>query len=82
VKGVVAAIIQEGGPVDYQTVADRLGVSDTSNISKAASTLEALGVLERVQQSPARVDFDLEGIAKIKEQQQRRRQAEAVMDDL
>ncbi len=82
VKGVVAAIVQEGGPVDYETVADRLGVSTTSDVSKAASTLETLGVLERVQQSPARVDFDLDGVAEIKEAQQRRQQAEAVMDDL
>jgi len=82
VKGVIAAIIQEGGPVDYDTVADRLGVQSTSHVSKAASTLQALGVLERVQQSPARVDFDLDGVAAIKEAQQRREQAEAVMDSL
>jgi len=82
VKGVVAAIIQEGGPVDYETIAERLGVSTTSDVSKAASTLEMLGVLERVQQSPAKVDFDLDGIADIKEAQQRREQAEAVMDEL
>ncbi|WP_089650180.1 coiled-coil domain-containing protein [Halobacterium hubeiense] len=82
VKGVVAAILEEGGPVDYETVADMLGVKDTSNVSKAASTLEALGVLERVQQSPAEVDFDLEGVAEIKEQARRREQAESVMEDL
>ena len=82
VKGVVAAIIQAGGPVDYDTIAERLGVSTTSDVSKAASTLEALGVLERVQQSPAKVDFDLDGVAEIKEQQRRREQAEAVMEDL
>ena len=82
VKGVVAAIVQEGGAVDYETVAERLGISDSSNVSKAASTLEALGVLERVQQSPAKVDFDLDGTAEIKERQQRREQAEAVMEDL
>ena len=82
VKGVVAAIIQAGGPVDYETIADRLGVSTTSDVSKAASTLETLGVLERVQQSPAKVDFDLDGVAVIKEAQQRREQAEAVMEEL
>jgi len=82
VKGVVAAIVQEGGAVDYETIAERLGVSTTSDVSKAASTLEALGVLKRVQQSPAKVDFDLEGVAEIKERQQRREQAEAVMEDL
>jgi len=82
VKGVVAAILEEGGPVDYEMVADMLGVQSTTHVSKAASTLEALGVLERVQQSPAKVDFDLEGVAKIKEQARRREQAESVMEDL
>jgi len=82
VKGVVAAIVQEGGPVDYDTIAERLGVSTTSDVSKAASTLETMGVLERVQQSPAKVDFDLDGVAEIKRKQQRRQQAESVMEDL
>ena len=82
VKGTIAAIIQEGGPVDYDTVADRLGVKGTSGVSKAASTLEALGVLERVQQSPALVDFDLEAAADIKAAQKRREQAEEVMQEL
>jgi len=82
IKGVVASIVQEGGPVDYDTIAERLGVSGTTDVSSAASTLEALGVLERVQQSPAKVDFDLDGVAEIKERQLRREQAEAVMDDL
>ena len=82
VKGVVAGVLEAGGPVTYETVADMLGVKTTSDVSKAASTLEALGVLERVQQSPAKVDFDLEGVAGIKEKQRRREQAEAVMEDL
>ncbi|WP_459191810.1 ATP-binding protein [Halosimplex sp. J119] len=82
VKGVVASIVQKDGPVDYETVANRLGVSTTTDVSKAASTLETLGVLERVQQSPAKVDFDLNGVAEIKEAQQRREQAEAVMEGL
>jgi prefoldin subunit 5 len=82
VKGVVAAIVQEGDAVNYDTIAERLGVSTTSDVSKAASTLEAIGVLERVQQSPARVDFDLDGVAEIKQKQQRREQAEVVMEDL
>jgi BMFP domain-containing protein YqiC len=82
VKGVVAAVLEEGGPVDYAAVAERLGVSTTSDVSKAASTLETLGVLERVQQSPAKVDFDLAGVEEIKAKQARREQTESVMEDL
>jgi len=82
VKGVVATILEAGGPVNYETVAEMLGVKTTSDVSKAASTLEALGVVERVQQSPAEVDFDLDGVAEIKEQARRREQAESVMEGL
>ena len=82
IKGVVAAILQEGGPVDYETIAAYLGVNTTGNVSKAASSLEAHGVVEKVEQRPAKVDFDMESIAEIKEQNRRRRQAESVMDEL
>jgi prefoldin subunit 5 len=82
VKGVVAAILEEGGPVDYDTVAEYLGVSTTSDVSKAASTLEAHGVIEEVDTRPKRVDFDMEAIAEIKERNRRRERAESVMEGL
>lgn len=82
VKGVVAGILEAGGPVDYETIAEMLGVSTTSDVSKAASTLSSLGVVKKVDERPVRVDFDLEGVAEIKEKQLRRQQAEAVMEDL
>jgi len=84
VKGVVASILEVGGPVDYETVAEYLGVSTTGNISKAASTLEAHGVIEEVDTDtrPKRVDFDMEAIAEIKKRNRRRERAESVMEDL
>jgi len=82
VKGVVATIVQEGAPVSYETIADRLGVSTTSDVSKAASTLETLGLIDRVQQSPAKVDLDLESVAELKEARRRRQEADQLMEDL
>jgi len=82
IKGVVAAIVQQGGPVDYDTIAEYLGVSTTSDVSKASSALQARGVVEKVQERPAVVDFDMEAIAEIKERNQRREQAESLMEDL
>lgn len=82
VKGVVAAIIQEGGPIDYATIAEYLGVSTKSDVSKASSALQARGVIKKTQERPARVDFDLDAVAEIKAKNRRRENAEAIMDDL
>lgn len=82
VKGVVAAIVEEGGPVDYERVADYLGVSTTSDVSKASSSLQARGVVKKTSKRPAKVDFDMESVAEIKEKNQRREQAEGIMDGL
>jgi len=82
IRGVVAAIIQEGGPVDYETIAEYLGVSTTTDVSKAASALETRGVVEKTENSPARVDFDMEAVADIKEMMRRREQAESMMEKL
>jgi len=82
IRGVVAAIIQEGGPVNYETIAEYLGVSTTSDVSKAASALEARGVVKKTQKRPAKVDFDMEAVAEIKETMRRREQAESIMEEL
>jgi len=82
VKGVVAAIVQQGGPVAYDTIAEYLGVSTTSDVSKASSALQARGVVKKVSKRPAKIDFDMESVAEIKERNQRREQAESLMEDL
>ena len=82
VKGVVATIIEQGGSVDYDTIAEYLGVSTTSDVSKASSALQARGVVEKTQNRPAEVDFDMDAIADIKARNQRRERAEDIMEDL
>lgn len=63
VKGILAGIIQENGPVSYDTVAERVGVSDTSNISKAASELERRKIVEKESRDDGiYVDLNVDGI--------------------
>ena len=82
VKGVIAALLEEGGEVDYDTIAEYLGVSTTSDVSKASSALQSRGVIKKTQQRPARVDFDMDSVAEIKEKNRRRDRAEDIMEDL
>ncbi|WP_418280822.1 helicase HerA domain-containing protein [Halorubrum sp. DTA98] len=82
VKGVVAAILEEGGEVDYDTIAEYLGVSTTSDVSKASSALQSRGVVQKTQQRPAKVDFDLDSVAEIKEKNRRRDRAQDIMEEL
>lgn len=82
IKGVIAAIIEESGPVNYETVADYLGVSTTSDVSKASSALQAASVVKKVEERPAKIDFNLDGIRDIKQQNRRRERAETIMDEL
>lgn len=49
---------------------------------KASSALQARGVVKKMSKRPAKVDFDMESIANIKEVNQRRQRAEALMEDL
>ena len=82
VKGVIAAVLEEGGEVDYDTIAEYLGVSTTSDVSKASSALQSRGVIKKTQERPARVDFDMDSVADIKEKSRRRDRAEDIMEDL
>jgi phage shock protein A len=82
VKGVVAVILECGGPVDYETVADYLGVSGTSNISKAASSLERHRVVKKVDTSPVEVDFDRDSIEDLKQLNRRRERADEIMEEV
>jgi len=82
VKGVVAAIVEEGGPVDYDTIAEYLGLSGTSHVSKASSALQGRGVVKKTSKRPAKVDFDMESVAEIKDRNHRRDRAESLMEDL
>lgn len=83
ISGILAAIINRGGPVSYQKVADNLGVKATSNISRAATTLESYKVIEKLEKD-GRQHVDLntgdDGIREIKKQAKEREKTKELMD--
>lgn len=68
VKGVLAAVINEGDPVDYETITERLGVSTTTDVSKTASELEHWKILSKDRRDDGMwVDLNTDGIEEIRQ---------------
>lgn len=83
VRGVVGAIVEEGGPVSYEDVAERLGLAQTNHVSSAATMLETLGVVEKVEvDGGSGVDLHVDGIETIIARQQKRERTEEVMEKI
>jgi predicted nucleic acid-binding Zn-ribbon protein len=83
VKGLIAAILDKQGPVTYDTVADRLGIQDSSNVSKAASVLESYGLVEKENTADGmRVDLNVEGLNEVRRKAEARRRTDELMEDL
>lgn len=82
-KGILAAILANGGAVSYEEVADRLGASRTNEVSSAATTLESFNVIEKEKRDEGTfVDLNVDGLQEIREAAARRRQTESIMDGL
>lgn len=83
VRGVIRTIVEEGGAVDYQTIADRLGYSGTSHVSSAASALAERDVVEKDRRGNSTfVDLALDEADHIRKLEARRRRADEVVSDL
>ncbi|WP_324757121.1 hypothetical protein [Haloarcula montana] len=83
IKGVVATIIDEGGWVSYDAVAERLGVSTTSDVSKAASELERRKVIQKDKRDGGmHVDLNVEGLNEVRQAAAKREKTEQLMDEL
>jgi vacuolar-type H+-ATPase subunit I/STV1 len=83
IKGVLAGIIAENGPVHYETIAERLGVSTTSDVSKAASELERRRIVTKDRQSDGTyVDLNVDGIEGVRQAAAEREKTEQLMDNL
>jgi len=83
VKGVLAGIIAEGEAVSYDTIADRLGVSTTSDVSKAASELERRKIVTKDRGDDGMdVDLNTEGIEKVRKAAAEREKTENLMEEL
>lgn len=82
-RGIIAAIVAEGGPVSYEGVAERLGASRTNEVSSAATTLESYKIVEKEKRSDGTyVDLNVEGLNEIREAAARRRETEEFMQTL
>jgi regulator of replication initiation timing len=83
IKGVIAAIVDEGGWVGYEQIAKRLGLKRTNEISSAATLLESYGVVEKEKRSgEMHVDLNVDGLNEIREAAARRRKTEQLMEEL
>lgn len=83
IKGVIATILDEQGPVTYEEVADRLGLKRTNEISSAATLLESYAVVEKENTSEGmRVDLNVEGLQEVREKAAARRRTDDLMESL
>ena len=83
VRGVVGAVIEAGEAVTYDDIAERLGLAQNNHVSSAATTLETLGVVEKVDvDGKTGVDLNLDGIEDIIRRQKKRERTEDVMEKL
>ena len=80
---MIAAIVDEGGWVGYEQIAERLGLKRTNEISSAATLLKSYGVVEKEKQNgEMHVDLNVDGLNEIREAAARRRKTEQLMEEL
>jgi predicted nuclease with TOPRIM domain len=83
VRGVIAAIIENDGPVTYADVADRLDLSGTTNVSKAVSTLDDFNIVSVDKTtSPYIVDLNVGGLEDTSVTKKRQERTSDVMDQI
>jgi len=82
-RGILAAILENGGPVSYEEIADRLGVSRNNEVSSAATTLESFKIVEKDKRGDQTVvDLNVDGLQEIRESADRRRRTSEIMEEL
>jgi hypothetical protein len=83
VKGVVAGILQRGGPVSRKAVGDDLGIQTLHHIGSAMRALEARDVVVLDGKGDTQTaDFAFEQVEQVHKRQARQQRAEAVMEEL
>jgi len=82
-RGVLATILENGGPASYEEIAERLGVSRTNEVSSASTTLESYKVVEKEKRDGQTVvDLNVDGLQEIREAAERRRKTSQLMEEL
>lgn len=81
VDGTLSCIIEHGEPVTYDDIADHLDISTTSHVASAVNALAAEDVVQKeTRGGRAYVDLSIENIGQIREQAQRRAEAQNLVD--
>jgi len=82
IKGVIAAVLDAGGPVSYEEIGERIN-SRTNEIGSAATLLEDMKVVEKEKRDgQMHVDLNVDGLNEVREAAARRRKTEELMDSL
>ena len=84
VKGLLATVLEEQGPVTREEVGERLGISNLSHVSTAAGELVTRKVLMEADTSGRKKAWDLnvDGIREVKEAKAKRDRTAEVMEQL
>jgi len=81
IKGVIAAVVDEGGWVSYDGIATRLDLATTGEVSKAASVLEARQIIEKEKRDgELHVDLNVDGLNEVREAAARREKTTELME--
>lgn len=75
--------VDAGGPVAYEEIAERLDLSTTGEVSKAASVLKARKIIEKDSRDDGTyVDLNTDGLSEVREAAARQRKTEELMQEL
>ncbi|WP_238717536.1 hypothetical protein [Natronorubrum halophilum] len=81
VRAVVASILRRGGPVPREEIARDIDIKSDTNIEKGIKPLADRGIVTTDGTGPGKtIDFDLENVQVIHEQQARKERTEELMD--
>lgn len=83
IKGLIATIVENGGPVTYQQVAENLNIGTTSHISRAATVLETRKIVDKHDDDrPLKVDLNIGGVEEVKQKAAERESVEGLMENI
>ncbi|PCR88705.1 ATP-binding protein [Natrinema ejinorense] len=81
VRAVIAGVLRRGGPVTREDIARDIDIQSDSNIEKGIRPLAERGIVTTDGTGPGKqIDFHLENVREIHEQQARKERTEELMD--
>ena len=82
-KGTLALILQRRSSTSYEEIRKSLGLSSTTDIGKACSTLEKYEIVKKIKdKGVVKVDFNIEGVNEIVKLSHQREKSEKLINEL